>query len=126
MQKGTKKIITPAADTSNAMWDNQSSILVGDYLLSRCFEMIVEDGSLEVLKLLSSTCSTISQGEVSQLECRGEIDMLEETYFNIINSKTAVLFAAATRIGACITNNNRKKKRRFRVIWKKSWSCFSN
>jgi len=98
------------AKTSNAMWDNQSSILVGDYLLSRCFEMIVEDGSLEVLKLLSSTCSTISQGEVSQLECRGEIDMLEETYFNIINSKTAVLFAAATRIGACITNNNRKKK----------------
>ena len=102
LRRGTK--------TSNAMWDNQSSILVGDYLLSRCFEMIVEDGSLEVLKLLSSTCSTISQGEVSQLECRGEIDMLEETYFNIINSKTAVLFAAATRIGACITNNNRKKK----------------
>ena len=96
--------------TSNAIWGNQSSILVGDYLLSRCFEMMVEDGSQEVLKLLSSTSSKIAQGEVSQLEYKGEIDMLEETYFKIINSKTAALFAAATRVGACITNKNRKEK----------------
>ena len=53
--------------TSNAIWGNQSSILVGDYLLSRCFEMMVEDGSQEVLKLLSSTSSKIAQGEISQL-----------------------------------------------------------
>jgi len=96
--------------TSNKIWGNQSSILVGDYLLSRCFEMMVEDGSQEVLKLLSSTSSKIAQGEVSQLEYKGEIDMLEETYFKIINSKTAALFAAATRVGACITNKNRKEK----------------
>jgi len=96
--------------TSNVIWGNQSSILVGDYLLSRCFEMMVEDGSQEVLKLLSSTSSKIAQGEVSQLEYKGEIDVLEEIYFKIINSKTAALFAAATRIGACITNKNRKEK----------------
>jgi len=96
--------------TSNKIWGNQSSILVGDYLLSRCFEMMVEDGSQEVLKLLSSTSSKIAQGEVSQLEYKSEIDMLEETYFKIINSKTAALFAAATRVGACITNKNRKEK----------------
>ena len=96
--------------TPNVIWGNQSSILVGDYLLSRCFEMMVEDGSQEVLKLLSSTSSKIAQGEVSQLEYKGEIDMLEETYFEIINSKTAALFAAATRVGACITNKNRKEK----------------
>ena len=96
--------------TSNAIWGNQSSILVGDYLLSRCFEMMVEDGNQEVLKLLSSTSSKIAQGEVSQLEYKGEIDVLEETYFKIINSKTAALFAAATRVGACITNKNRKEK----------------
>ncbi len=96
--------------TSNKIWGNQSSILVGDYLLSRCFEMMVEDGSQEVLKLLSSTSSKIAQGEVYQLEYKGEIDMLEETYFQIINSKTAALFAAATRVGACITNKNRKEK----------------
>ena len=96
--------------TSNTIWGNQSSILVGDYLLSRCFEMMVEDGSLEILKLLSSTSSKIAQGEVSQLEYKGEIDILEETYFNIINSKTAALFAAATRVGACITNKSKKEK----------------
>ena len=96
--------------TSNAIWGNQSSILVGDYLLSRCFEMMIEDGSQEVLKLLSSTSSKIAQGEVLQLEYKGEIDILEETYFDIINSKTASLFAAASRIGACITDRNKKEK----------------
>ena len=96
--------------TPNVIWGNQSSILVGDYLLSRCFEMMVEDGSQEVLKLLSSTSSKIAQGEVSQLEYKSEIDVLEETYFKIINSKSAALFAAATRVGACITNKNRKEK----------------
>ena len=96
--------------TSNAIWGNQSSILVGDYLLSRCFEMMIEDGSHEVLKLLSSTSSKIAQGEVLQLEYKGEIDLLEETYFDIINSKTAALFAAASRVGACITNRDKKEK----------------
>ena len=96
--------------TSNTIWGNQSSILVGDYLLSRCFEMMVEDGSQEILKLLSSTSSKIAQGEVLQLEYKGEINILEETYFNIINSKTAALFAAATRVGACIANKNKKEK----------------
>ena len=96
--------------TSNAIWGNQSSILVGDYLFSRCFEMMVEDGSTEILKLLSSTSSKIAQGEVLQLEYKGEIDILEETYFNIINWKTAALFAAATKVGACITHKNKKEK----------------
>ena len=96
--------------TSNTIWGNQSSILVGDYLLSRCFEMMVEDGSQEILKLLSSTSSKIAQGEVLQLEYKGEIDILDETYFDIINSKTAALFSAATRVGACIANKNKKEK----------------
>ena len=96
--------------TSNIIWGNQSSVLVGDYLLSCCFEMMVEDGSHEVLKLLSSTSSKIAQGEISQLEYKGEIDMLEETYFNIIGLKTAALFSAATRVGACIANKNNKEK----------------
>ena len=96
--------------TANSVWGNQSSILVGDYLFSRCFEMMVEDGSNEILKLLSSTSSTIAQGEVLQLEHKGEIDLLEETYFNIINMKTATLFAAATRVGACIGKRSKKEK----------------
>jgi octaprenyl-diphosphate synthase len=96
--------------TSNVIWGNQSSILVGDYLLSRCFEMMVEDGSIEILKLLSSTSSKIAQGEVMQLEHKGEVDILEETYFDIINLKTSSLFAAATKVGACITNKEKKRK----------------
>jgi octaprenyl-diphosphate synthase len=96
--------------TSNALWGNQSSILVGDYLLSRCFEIMVDDGDLEILKLLSSTSSKIAQGEVKQLEHKGEADLLEETYIDIINLKTAALFSAATKTGACLANGNEKEK----------------
>ena len=96
--------------TTNSIWGNQSSILVGDYLLSRCFEMMVEDGNLEILKLLSSTSSKIAQGEVMQLQHKGEADLLEENYIKIINLKTAALFAAATRVGACISNLDNKRK----------------
>ena len=97
--------------TPNSIWGNQSSILVGDYLLSRCFEMMVEDGDLEVLKLLSSTSSKIAQGEVLQLQHRGEADLLEETYLDIINLKTASLFSAATKTGACLSDSNEKEKK---------------
>ena len=96
--------------TLNSVWGNQSSILLGDYLLSRCFEMMVEDKNLEILKLLSSTSAKIAQGEILQLQHKGEIDMLEETYFKIISSKTAELFAAATKVGAILGNKNNKIK----------------
>ena len=97
--------------TLNKVWDNQSSVLIGDYLLSRCFEMMVEDGNLEVLKLLSSTSSKIAQGEVLQLQHKGEVDMLEETYLKIISAKTAELFAAATKVGAILSNVDLKEKK---------------
>ena len=96
--------------TLNFVWGNQSSILVGDYLLSRCFEMMVEDGNLEILRLLSSTSAQIAQGEILQLQHKGEIDMLEETYFKIILAKTGKLFAAATKVGAILGNKNNKTK----------------
>jgi octaprenyl-diphosphate synthase len=96
--------------TTNSIWGNQSSVLVGDYLFSRCFEMMVDDGSQEILRLLSSTSSRIAQGEVLQLEHKGEVDLLEETYLNIINMKTAALFAAATKVGACLGDKNKKEK----------------
>jgi octaprenyl-diphosphate synthase len=96
--------------TLNKIWGNHSSVLVGDYLLSRCFEMMVEDGNLEVLKLLSSTSSKIAQGEVLQLQHKGEVDMLEETYLKIISAKTAELFAAATKVGAILSNVKTKEK----------------
>ena len=96
--------------TLNTIWGNHSSILVGDYLLSKCFEMMVEDGNLELLKLLATTSSEIAQGEVLQLQHNKEIDILEETYLNIISSKTASLFAAATKVGAIIAEKDLKYK----------------
>ena len=97
--------------TTNSIWGNQSSILTGDYLLSRCFEIMVEDGDLEILKLLSSTSAKIAQGEVLQLQHKGEADMLEDTYLNIINLKTASLFSAETKTGACLASSNEKEKK---------------
>jgi len=96
--------------TINSIWGNQSSILAGDYLLSRCFEMMVEDGNLEILKLLSSTSTKIAQGEILQLQHKGEIDMLEETYLKIISTKTASLFSASTKVGAILANKENKEK----------------
>ncbi len=96
--------------TLNKVWGNHSSVLIGDYLLSRCFEMMVEDGNIEVLKLLSSTSSKIAQGEVLQLQHKGEVDMLEETYLRIISAKTAELFAASTKVGAILSEMKTKEK----------------
>ncbi len=96
--------------TLNKIWNNHSSVLLGDYLLSRCFEMMVEDGNVEVLKLLSTTSSIIAQGEILQLQHKGEVDMLEETYIKIISSKTAELFSAATKVGAILSDADSKKK----------------
>ena len=96
--------------TLNKVWDNHSSVLVGDYLLSRCFEMMVEDGNIEVLRLLSSTSSKIAQGEILQVQHKGEVDMLEETYLKIISAKTAELFAAATKVGAILSEMKNKEK----------------
>tara|TARA_B100000965_G_scaffold219240_1_gene183505 strand:+ start:7310 stop:8323 length:1014 start_codon:yes stop_codon:yes gene_type:complete len=103
LRRGTK--------TTNSIWGNQSSILVGDYLLSRCFEIMVDDGDLEVLRLLSSTSAKIAQGEVLQLQHKGEADLLEDTYIDIINLKTAALFSAATKTGACLSGSNDKEKK---------------
>ena len=103
-------VVRRGKETLNKIWDNQSSVLIGDYLLSRCFEMMVEDGNLEVLKLLSSTSSKIAQGEVLQIQHKNEVDMLEETYLKIISAKTAELFAAATKVGAILSNAENKEK----------------
>ena len=103
-------VLRRGKETLNKIWNNHSSVLIGDYLLSRCFEMIVEDCNLEVLKLLSSTSAKIAQGEVLQLQHNGEVDMLEETYLKIISAKTAELFAAATKVGAILSNAGNKEK----------------
>jgi len=96
--------------TSNIVFGNQASILIGDYLLSRCFEIMVDVGSLEILKLLSSVSAEISQGEVLQLQHEKQININEETYLNIIEKKTASLFGAATKVGGILGKKSENEK----------------
>ena len=95
--------------TANILWDNQSSVLVGDYLFSKSFQLMVETGSLKVLSILADASSTISEGEILQLSAVKNIKTDESAYFKIIEGKTAALFAAATEVGAVISNVERKK-----------------
>ena len=87
---------------ANLIWGNPASVLVGDFLFSRSFEQMVEDGSLKVLKILSNASAVIAEGEVNQLTAVRRIDTGEDRYLDIINAKTAALFAAACRIAAVV------------------------
>jgi len=89
-------------DTANALWGNKASVLVGDFLFSRAFQLMVEDGSLEVLRILSNASAVIAEGEVRQLMTSNDTSTGEEDYLEVIRSKTAALFAAACRIGAVV------------------------
>ena len=85
--------------TANLLWDNKSSVLVGDYLFSRSFQLMVEIGSLSILDILSSASATIAEGEVLQLTVSKNIKTDEATYLKVIRGKTAALFSAATQVG---------------------------
>ncbi|MFS0773345.1 polyprenyl synthetase family protein [Sphingomonas sp. 1P08PE] len=88
--------------TANIIWGNPASVLVGDFLFSRSFELMVEDGSLKVLKILSNASAVIAEGEVNQLTAARRVDLGEDRYLDIIGAKTAALFAAACRIAAVV------------------------
>jgi octaprenyl-diphosphate synthase len=88
--------------TANIIWGNPASVLVGDFLFSRSFELMVEDGSLKVLRILSRASSVIAEGEVDQLTAQRRVETSEDHYLQIIGAKTAALFAAACRIAAVV------------------------
>jgi octaprenyl-diphosphate synthase len=88
--------------TANIIWGNPASVLVGDFLFSRSFELMVEDGSLKVLKILSNASAVIAEGEVNQLTAVRRLDLSEQRYLDIIGAKTAALFAAACKIAAVV------------------------
>jgi octaprenyl-diphosphate synthase len=88
--------------TANALWGNKASVLVGDYLFSRAFQLMVADGSLKVLEILSNASAVIAEGEVLQLQTSNDTATSEQAYLDVIRSKTAALFAAACRIGAVV------------------------
>jgi octaprenyl-diphosphate synthase len=88
--------------TANLLWDNKSSVLVGDYLFSRSFQLMVETGSLRVLDILSNASATIAEGEVLQLTAAQDLATNEQIYLQVVRGKTAALFAAATEVGGVI------------------------
>jgi octaprenyl-diphosphate synthase len=88
--------------TANLIWGNPASVLVGDFLFSRAFELMVEDGSLKVLRILSHASAVIAEGEVEQLTAQRQIETDEDHYLEIISAKTAALFAAACRVAPVV------------------------
>ena len=88
--------------TANRLWDNKSSILVGDYLFSRAFQLMVDTKSLRVLDILSNASATIAEGEVLQLTAAQNIATTEDIYLKVVRGKTAALFSAATEVGGVI------------------------
>jgi len=92
--------------TANILWDNQSSVLVGDYLFSRSFQLMVETGSLRVLDILANASAVIAEGEVLQLSAQNDLSGGEDRYFQVIRGKTAELFAAAAEVGGFIAGAN--------------------
>ena len=91
-------------DTANAVWGNKPAVLVGDFLFARSFELMVEDGSLRILEILSRAAAVIAEGEVGQLVTANDTGTTEAAYLSVIEAKTAALFAAASRIGAVIAD----------------------
>ena len=88
--------------TANLLWDNKSSVLVGDYLFARSFQLMTETGSLRVLRILSDAEATIAEGEVLQLTATRDLRTDEEIYLKVVRGKTAALFSAATEVGGVI------------------------
>ncbi|SEO82903.1 octaprenyl-diphosphate synthase [Salinihabitans flavidus] len=88
--------------TANLLWDNKSSVLVGDYLFSRSFQLMVETGNLRVLDILANASATIAEGEVLQLTAARDLRTDEDVYLKVVRGKTAALFSAATEVGGVI------------------------
>ncbi|MEP4196686.1 MAG: polyprenyl synthetase family protein [Aliishimia sp.] len=90
--------------TANLLWDNKSSVLVGDYLFSRSFQLMTETGSLDVLRILSDASATIAEGEVLQMTAAQDLTTNEAVYRQVVRGKTAALFSAASEVGGVIAD----------------------
>ena len=88
--------------TANLLWDNKSSVLVGDYLFARSFQLMADTDSMQVMRILANASATIAEGEVLQLTAAQDVSTTEDTYIQIVRGKTAALFSAATEAGAVV------------------------
>jgi len=110
--------------TANLLWDNKSSILVGDYLFARSFQLMVESGSIRILAILANAAATIAEGEVLQLTACRSLATDEYIYRQVIHGKTAVLFAAAAEVGAVVAGADQDFVDSFRDFGTAYGMCF--
>lgn len=97
--------------TANLLWDNKSSVLVGDYLFARSFQLMTETGNMRVMSILSNASAVIAEGEVLQLTAAQDLKTTEDIYLQVVRGKTAALFSAATEVGAVIAGGNEAQVR---------------
>ena len=110
--------------TSHTLWDNKSSILVGDFLLGKAFQLMVETNSLECLNILSKAASIIAEGEVLQLVETNNINIRKTNYLKIIESKTAALFSSACEVGGVVSGANKSQKKKLSNFGKNLGTAF--
>ena len=110
--------------TANLLWDNKSSVLVGDYLFARSFQLMTETGSLRVLDILANASATIAEGEVLQLTAAQNLATDEAVYLKVIRGKTAALFAAATEVGGVIAGASEERVRALHAYGDALGICF--
>ncbi len=106
-----ESILRRGLASANAVFGNKASVLVGDFLFARAFQLMVEDGSLRVLEILSGASATIAEGEVLQLVTQNDLSTTEERYLDVIRGKTAALFAAACQVGAVVADRPAAEER---------------
>jgi octaprenyl-diphosphate synthase len=102
-----ESVLRRGSASANAVFGNKASVLVGDFLFARAFQLMVDDGSLEVLRILSAAAATIAEGEVLQLTTQNDLETTEQKYFDVIRGKTAALFAAACEVGGVIAGRTK-------------------
>lgn len=110
--------------TANAQWGNAPSVLVGDFLYSRAFQMMVQIGNMDVMAILANTTNVISEGEVQQLVNAKNPDVSEDSYYQVIDKKTAILFAAACEVAAVLCDANDEQRRALHTYGRKVGVAF--
>lgn len=103
-------VLRRGQESANTVWGNEASVLVGDFLFAKSFSIMVRQGNLEILKTLSDATTSMAEGEVMQLVNTCDLDMDEERYLDVVRNKTAILIAAACRVGAILGDSNVEKQ----------------
>lgn len=103
-----ESMLRRGTESANAVFGNSASVLVGDFLFSRAFQIMTEDGSLEVMRIISKASATIAEGEILQMTVQNDLSTSISRYFEVIHGKTAALFAASCRVGAIVANQSRQ------------------